>query len=552
MKSAYTKILVVALATTLTQVEAKQNNTGGTIRNLRKSFSDLLKKGWAKGKQTDPDPDPDPDPDIPPDIPSDTIGSPDYGDLIRLYRNESGVPILTNCETEPQSGCCLRPLATDSDDCPLDCRVNVISGVWVIKDDEEIIDPETCAISTACSACMMETDFGRVNVIRSPSNVFEKQFDEVTRNLQLSQCTTTLDPAGRFVYYKGEEGEEEAFAVDSPLQNLAIYKQLLQAGHLGGPPIPQNQDALLTAARSLGAAVDKSGGGVNVDMISYMNRILGLTDEPGVGKICIWRRREVKGKMVAFEECFLDFSDFTYNRSNNFEGEGAASHLPLPAYIPEDKNLAGRFEYLNEVRDNVFKIKNGRIFEVVFEEKGVIANNVGAFAQAADDTRAVIHYMHTWPIPGDHPTKPFCVERFNLPTYDVYITALQVPEKITIGATGREFSVTAGIDSVVSVAEVLLTVKAESIDKSSGSDVSVSVEYTDYPFNLGPGETHEYKGVVDPALAVSAGETIKWTATVKSEFDYEDGNNEATLTTEVISGGSRKLLSASSNGLRGF
>ena len=57
--------------------------------------------------------------------------------------------------------------------------------------------------------------------------------------------------------------------------------------------------------------------------------------------------------------------------------------------------------------------------------------NIGGFAQASDDTRAVINFMHAWPVPVDFVTPVPCEPSGDI-TYDVSISdvsGLQVPTK---------------------------------------------------------------------------------------------------------------------------
>lgn len=91
--------------------------------------------------------------------------TPDYGDLIRLLRNEStGVPILTNAvpsgsacnNASVTGGCCLWPLA--SEECyNTDCVMTTTDNYHVIN--TTYID-SACAIMPPCDTCTMETDFG--------------------------------------------------------------------------------------------------------------------------------------------------------------------------------------------------------------------------------------------------------------------------------------------------------------------------------------------------------------------------------------------------------
>ena len=116
-------------------------------------------------------------------------------------------------------------------------------------------------------------------------------------------------------------------------------------------------NVLNTAARGLGAAADKTGK-VTVDLVVYLNQIMGLTDESVqtyLPKICMNVREEVQGTVQTVRKCFLNYgaehpgyekyrrqpsANYQYDRTANF---GA---LPAPPYIPETGPMDGWFEYL--------------------------------------------------------------------------------------------------------------------------------------------------------------------------------------------------------------
>jgi hypothetical protein len=101
----------------------------------------------------------------------------------------------------------------------------------------------------------------------------------VVHGLATAACVS-LDPAGRLVTSTVTNDIVSSSEIDSPLQNLAIYQQLMLTGGLGSAtaPLPLPAGVEVTAARSLGAATDKLGK-VTVDLVAYINQILGLTDE---------------------------------------------------------------------------------------------------------------------------------------------------------------------------------------------------------------------------------------------------------------------------------
>ncbi len=102
------------------------------------------------------------------------------------------------------------------------------------------------------------------------------QLEDVVTKLAIAD-STSLDPAGRMVASTCPGDEVTTSTIDSPLQNLAIYRQLMLTGTIGTSLPRVKTDMLDTAARGLGAASDKSGG-VNVDMVAYLNQIMGLDE----------------------------------------------------------------------------------------------------------------------------------------------------------------------------------------------------------------------------------------------------------------------------------
>ena len=471
--------------------------------------------------------------------------APDFGDLIKLYRNDSGVPYLT-------ADSCQQPLPSDT--CPEECVLvdGVDGGVPVVGGEMVLpVNSETCAVTSACTTCTEEVDFGRVNVARTSDAVFDAQLADVVINLATADCRT-LDPAGRLVATRVEDDLSVLWStIDSPLQNLAIYRQLILTGTIGAP-LPQGAGTLDTAARSLGAAFDKSGE-VNVDLVAYLNFILGLSD-PATSttldpKICVDVKEEVQGTVQLVEKCFLDYGAYGYNRATNFGG------LPSPAYIPEGGPMDGYFEYLSLVPATdppLFEIVQGPITTAVFQnEPGEIGGNIGGFAQASDDTRAVIRFMHENQVPVDFETAVPCQATPGDINYDVLISdvsGLQVPRNIVDGSEGREFVVTVtNASGSADPASGTVTVTAI---PASGGNIEGSpwtFEFTDLAVGASTSWTEFF------TVDLGQRTTINWTAIAAAEFDVNPANNTVTAVSNVKvtgsgGGGQGGPASASSNG----
>jgi hypothetical protein len=474
--------------------------------------------------------------------------APDFGDLIILYRDDNGVPIPSAevLVEDPETGLlvdgglCQQPIAfnvTDTLLCPASCQVITTTPATVS------VGQLNCAVTAGCEGCTQEVDFGRINSARAPANVFESQLADVVVSLATADCTT-LDPAGRLVASRVVDDVVSTSTIDSPLQNLAIYRQLMLTGFLGDAtsPIDLPDDVLNTAARGLGVASDK-GGEVNMDMVAYLNQIMGLSDATTptiLGKLCETYREEVQGTVQLVEKCFLNYravppmgNAYAYRRGDNFST--TAQSLPFPAYIPTDTSY-GLFEHLSWMTDTYppnFEILQGRpITTTVFEdESGFEGGNIGGFAQAADDTRAVINFMHDWPVPDADTfaiTVP-CDELAGI-TYDVAISeesGLQVPVTYINGTT-REFIVTVQNLSVSPAAATgTVTVTAETSTGASIPGFPMVFEFTD----LAPGFSAAF---VEPLLFdLGNSTTVTWTATAFTEFDVNPLNNTVTATTSV-------------------
>jgi hypothetical protein len=455
--------------------------------------------------------------------------APDLGDLFILYRGADGVPILT-----PEG--CQQPLAAPGVALPAVGEIPACTPATPAQSCVIPVDPVTCAVMPGYESYTQEVDFGRTSVIRSPDTVLDTQMEDVLVNLASADCIT-LDAAGRLVTSTVAGGVTSTAEIDSPLQNLSIYRQLMLTGYIGtaGAPIQLPAAPLITAGRSLGAAADKLAS-INVDMVAYINQILGLTDETVatfLPKKCITVREEVRGVVQTVRKCFLDYGAFAYGRAANFDW------LPSPPYIPAAGPVAGWFEYLAVSDPTVptFAIGQGSILAVVPQlaaNPALAASNIGGFAQAADDARAVIEYMHSWPVPGTYPTPVACTASRE-PGYDLSISSesgLQVPVKMVAGTEGREFTLTvanAGPD--VATGSVTLTA-------TDSAGASLPTFPRSYSFTLLAGAQQTWTEQFSAAYAT----TVTWTATAVGEFELNPVNNTVTQTTQVIGkgGGGRR------------
>jgi hypothetical protein len=511
---------------------------------------------------------------------SDDGGAPDLGDLIVLYRDAWGLPILIGDQ-------CQQPLAAPGETLP---AIGDIPACVPASETESCVipvNPETCAVAAGYEEYTQEVDFGRTSVIRSPVSVIEQSLGEVVTKLATAQCTT-LDPAGRPVNTSEIDGLVLSAPIDSPLESLAIYWQLMLTGDLGASIVLPNSDdpmnVLNTAARGFGAAADKTGK-VTVGQVVYSNEIMGLTDESVqtyLPKICMTVREEVQGTVQPVRKCFLNYgaehplyenipgnsayANYMYNRTANFAA------LPAPAYIPESGTMDGWFEYLGLWSEPVgtdpylFYIVQGPILDSVFclnalgepvvpengicdgsIDPGFLAGNIGGFTQAADDTREVIEFTHDRPMPLGYETAvPLCDAPDTDLIYDVSISeesGLQVPVQMVDGSEGREFTVSVA-NAGPGAASGIVTVTAV---ETNGNPIVGSP----WTLNFGDGVDADCPDPIaadgscswTTSFTVDLGHatTISWTATAVPDCatcDLNTVNNTVTAATSVrVTGG---------------
>jgi hypothetical protein len=244
-----------------------------------------------------------------------------YGDLYIIDRDENGVPILYLWE-DVDSDLYLEPVQDD--------------GGFPNPITQGIIDPaivgldwEQCHVAVVGTGCLIplneegevaesdgfllqEVEFGRLNVGRSPEKVLKTQLADVLGTLADSESPLDLDPAGRLVATIG--GFETT--VDSPLQNLALYQEILETGVLDDPtgseiPLPMpfpGSGFLDSGAPWLGVAADK-GGKIHTDLVVYQNAILAIPSDTNQPTIL-----GPDGKL------YFDFSGYIYNRQRAYPG----------------------------------------------------------------------------------------------------------------------------------------------------------------------------------------------------------------------------------------
>lgn len=200
-----------------------------------------------------------------------------------------------------------------------------------------------------------EVEFGRTNVMRAPQPVIDHSLDEVVTKLTAATVVTT-DEAGRLVL--------DGVAIDSPLENLALYEALL-TGNLSEALLAKlPSDVFAVAASALAGAADKTGD-IDIDFIFNVNLITGVAED------------------------YYDYSTFSYTRDY-------LATYPYYYLAADGVSVLRATLDINDYLDAV----NGAL---------PADGGITLFSAAADDSLEVIELVHTQVhpelLPGTLPTE---------------------------------------------------------------------------------------------------------------------------------------------------
>lgn len=193
---------------------------------------------------------------------------------------------------------------------------------------------------------VVEVSFDRLNMGRSPTKVLDHAYDEAVSSIINSSTPITYDSAGRLVVTI--DGEQKV--IDSPLENLALYSAFLKDGGLtitnsSGQVVYSTSNP--DVAASLLAAASSKEQPLSIDSVMYLNEnILHVPTQ--------------------------NLTDFTYSRSSIYAGV---------TLTDANGNTLDALTVLNDL--------NG---ENYFDA------GVAGFAQAADDSRTIIEFIHNNPV----------------------------------------------------------------------------------------------------------------------------------------------------------
>ena len=322
-----------------------------------------------------------------------------YGDLYVMLRDDDGVPILDT------NGCIQPVYIEDPDTDPL-CRT---VDMW---DDIE----KECALPEGAGDLVVSVETGRLSSSRTTDSVLDHAYAEAVKNIQ-NAVNVSTDPAFRLLLTMVDPDTlaEIQKTIDSPLENLAMYKKLMLNGFFPSittVPMSEEDEAITydpcllgvgnfakdfdwlcddkltvedveSAVSFIGAAADK-GGGIYLDMLININSNLGLNGPDVLAPV------------------YFPFTEYDVGQNRYRYGTKDPVELLKGPYSLEEYPDAIWFQVLpsnigSEVPfEDVLSCKEA---DVDYSGPSGPPSPADNFTQAADDARAVIEFLHNWSLP---------------------------------------------------------------------------------------------------------------------------------------------------------
>jgi len=300
----------------------------------------------------------------------------DYGDLLELLRTVDGVPELIEI-----------PLNSDV---WFVQPVDEYGEALELNEEGELMDP-TLALAV---------EFGRLNIVRSPPSVLNQAFNEAMKVLTGAGVNgrvvhaITLDFCGRLTSEYSDDGGDHIFkTIDSPRENMAIYKEIMQnlfTDRLEFLGDVYGFEPLTIAASCFAAGSDKTGT-VNEDEMIYVN---GFMECAGLVPLVNDNEFDPEGNPREYFN-FMDYG-FEYNRTV-YEGRHIQYLVDENGYHKPDDVTGQSTGPIYTIYDVFEGLETPYYGSGEFTDRwGLAENEPGAelFALAIDDAVQVLDYIH--------------------------------------------------------------------------------------------------------------------------------------------------------------
>lgn len=318
-----------------------------------------------------------------------------YGDLWVLLRDKYGIPILDEAGcSQPIASEPVAILTLDAEGNPipvldengapvLDEAGNPVYEVtysdYVPMFVEEYKDGEAkCSVVEGYEDYTQEIDLGRLNMVRASVNnpdTLNRAFAEAIKNINAAD-SITLDLAGRLVLHSTVEvinpdtGEPELVAkeatIDSPRENLALYRAMLKEGRLAG------------------YGVSKIGEEGETIPAPWLEIRAGLE----LGDL-IYLRDGTPGRDYGVDliDNYADLSVADHDRKKDY-------HNKIVDFVQYNPPVVTALADIAEEPYCAYYDSFADAWERILDAEQAHENNLAGFTRHADDARRVITFMH--------------------------------------------------------------------------------------------------------------------------------------------------------------
>ncbi|MFT6925074.1 MAG: hypothetical protein ACJAZP_000644 [Psychromonas sp.] len=299
-----------------------------------------------------------------------------FGDLWILHRDENGIPLL-------DLNNCVKPVASETLTIIDEEGNNIDTDIVPMVVEEYMDGLSKCAVVAGYEEYVQELELGRLNLVRTAMTnpyVLNRQLVEAINDINTATMLKR-DLGGRLIYsvpVKDENGEiqidEDGYditmdkTIDSPLQNLALYKALMEWGKLEGTVTVKEKGKEIDVYISL--------SDLNID-----EHGLGYLKDGGVF---------IGGIALGSDKIYANFSGYGHNSQGEYKG------LDVEYVQWHDSSEADfSFTYTDETQDIWERVlRDSDTSGINDDETDTDTSNIAAFTEHADDARKVIVFTH--------------------------------------------------------------------------------------------------------------------------------------------------------------
>lgn len=286
----------------------------------------------------------------------------EYGDLLVLYRDLCGVPVMTPINVDGVVEYFVQPLsAIDGQPIDLDAFGEIPVG-----------------------AATIPVEFGRLNIVRSPQSVLDQAMGEALKVINAG-VKFSLDYCGRLTIWNTDPISGTLIitkTIDSPRESMALYQEIMNKGFSGKlvKLVGTGIDPFMLAASCFAAGSDKTGT-VNIDEVVYINGFINCLGCCPIDNDYEYDFDGAIKQYFNFGELQGGNNPFTYNRETTYKDR----YLKILILNADGTYVYETFSVMKAMEDRGL---------FMYRWEGTSLTHVNGFAAAVDDAVQVLEFVH--------------------------------------------------------------------------------------------------------------------------------------------------------------